>query len=728
MNNVSALLAYILGTTAGSTVTAPASIGVGTGRAATVTIAAYNSSTASAHNADYQCIGSGDETVINAAIAALPSFGGHVVLLEGAFVCTGAVVVNKSYVILEGQGNSATSIINPSSGLDRVAAVVVGSTQAVSQSGVKNLQVNSSGASDGEIVSGSGHGIAFACDIGILENVIVKAPAGDCFHIGQDQVAFATATTVASGSSGALPQSTLHVASTSGFASAGSVIVQTADGPAYCTYTATSGGNEFTGCSWSYPSGASLATSDGVTQVSGLFDLTAFNCYAQIPGGNGWYVDWTYGSCEFLVCRSQGSPSKPASTGSQNGWLLYGTALKLVVCHGYFWDGYGLAINAPDNFTGGGITVYGGEWENNASGGVYISQPSSPCFLDKALLYGNGITTGESDIDIAFGSKNGVHVTNCSFFNGGTGGVSQNIYMQASSYVYITDNEFQYEAIGRAVEIDGAGSGNACSYVYVRSNRCEGAFDTTDFVLLHGGVTNCEVSGNTTDASIVEATSTETPNYNIIQDNTLVPGYGATITTTGAQTLVWNNPGHLTAELDWSESQPSDFGLIAWNFDPLRCTTNLSAVNGTIYMMQIILRTAKTITNGCFFISSGATTATADENYMALVDSTGTIQASTASGAIDTATQSGGWLSQPFSAPYAAPAGKYYLAILANAGTPLKFGAVALQGSGGTEVGVSTASNFRYAVNGTLATALPGSFTLSSNTHTNGIFISAGVS
>jgi hypothetical protein len=185
----------------------------------------------------------------------------------------------------------------------------------------------------------------------------------------------------------------------------------------------------------------------------------------------------------------------------------------------------------------------------------------------------------------------------------------------------------------------------------------------------------------------------------------------------------WAAGDHVHAAGDW---QPGDFSLIAWNFDPLRCAVNTSAVNGTIYMLRFLLRSAQTITNGCFFISTAATSATATQNYMALVDSGGTIRASTASGALDTPTQSGGWLSVAFSSPYAAAAGAYYLAILTNAGTPLKFGALSSQGVG-QEIGVA-ASAYRQAANGTSATALPGSFTMASNTRTGAILVSVGVS
>lgn len=55
------------------------------GRAATLTVAASDASAASKRQADYVCTGINDETVINAALAALPVNGGLLRLTEGTF-------------------------------------------------------------------------------------------------------------------------------------------------------------------------------------------------------------------------------------------------------------------------------------------------------------------------------------------------------------------------------------------------------------------------------------------------------------------------------------------------------------------------------------------------------------------------------------------------------------------------------------------------------------------
>jgi hypothetical protein len=74
-----------------------------TGRAATITVAASDSSDTSKTQADYVADGQDDQVEIQAAIDALPSGGGKVVLLEGAFNISAPINITRS-LILEGQG------------------------------------------------------------------------------------------------------------------------------------------------------------------------------------------------------------------------------------------------------------------------------------------------------------------------------------------------------------------------------------------------------------------------------------------------------------------------------------------------------------------------------------------------------------------------------------------------------------------------------------------------
>lgn len=75
-------------------------------RPATFTVAAYDASKASKEAADYICDGTADQVQIQAAIDALPSSGGSIALSEGAFTLTATVTINRSNVIVKGQGHA----------------------------------------------------------------------------------------------------------------------------------------------------------------------------------------------------------------------------------------------------------------------------------------------------------------------------------------------------------------------------------------------------------------------------------------------------------------------------------------------------------------------------------------------------------------------------------------------------------------------------------------------
>lgn len=164
--------------------------------------------------------------------------------------------------------------------------------------------------------------------------------------------------------------------------------------------------------------------------------------------------------------------------------------------------------------------------------------------------------------------------------------------------------------------------------------------------------------------------------------------------------------------------QSTDLGLIAWSFDPVTTSGSTSAVSGTVFLSQITLRYAQTISNLAVAIATGASGVTANQNFLGLYTSAGTRVAVTAAGAIDTAIASSGYLSQAVVTPYAAAAGTYWVAYLNNATTA----ALLQRGTGATlsiaNVGM-TGAGMRYAVNGTAQTSLPATITPASNSATN---------
>src|SRR5262249_25328908 len=72
-------------------------------RSVTEVVAASNS--ANTAGADFVCTGTGDETCIMNAIAALPAGGGTVLLRAGTYNIANSIVIARSYVNLEGEGH-----------------------------------------------------------------------------------------------------------------------------------------------------------------------------------------------------------------------------------------------------------------------------------------------------------------------------------------------------------------------------------------------------------------------------------------------------------------------------------------------------------------------------------------------------------------------------------------------------------------------------------------------
>lgn len=172
---------------------------------------------------------------------------------------------------------------------------------------------------------------------------------------------------------------------------------------------------------------------------------------------------------------------------------------------------------------------------------------------------------------------------------------------------------------------------------------------------------------------------------------------------------------------------PSDAGLLAWTYDiGIAPTNNSTTTGGTVYLGQVVLRYAATISKATIDIATAASGVTANQNFLGLYDSSGVRQAVTTAGAIDTGLTSTGPLTGTFSSPYVAPAGLYWVAFLCNAtGQP--------QIARSTSFGPATnfnlsAAQMRYAINGTSQTTLPSSITPSSNQQTNSIIFWAAIS
>lgn len=155
------------------------------GRTATLIVAASNSSAKSKQGADYVCDGTTDNVEINAAITALGSVGGKVLLSEGTFNVASTISVAASNVTLEGQGHS-TILKLISSGNTSVITVGNGNMSYIESIFIKNLKIDGNKANNT-----SGHGIFFDRKVyySFIQNVHIIDTTKDGINI------YATGTT-----------------------------------------------------------------------------------------------------------------------------------------------------------------------------------------------------------------------------------------------------------------------------------------------------------------------------------------------------------------------------------------------------------------------------------------------------------------------------------------------------------------------------------------------------
>jgi len=101
-------------------------------------------------NCDYLCDGVDDQVEINAAIAALPSTGGKIVLLEGTYTINnniGCITLNKANVTISGMGNSTRLV---GSGMSATTQVI---TVTADHCAITKIYMTS--ATDGIVLAGN---------------------------------------------------------------------------------------------------------------------------------------------------------------------------------------------------------------------------------------------------------------------------------------------------------------------------------------------------------------------------------------------------------------------------------------------------------------------------------------------------------------------------------------------------------------------------------------------
>jgi hypothetical protein len=167
----------------------------------------------------------------------------------------------------------------------------------------------------------------------------------------------------------------------------------------------------------------------------------------------------------------------------------------------------------------------------------------------------------------------------------------------------------------------------------------------------------------------------------------------------------------------------TDMGWAAWAYDPayLSNTTSRTITAGTLNLIAVWIRTSPTVSNVVLSLETNGATLTANECFVGLYSSSGTelgysVDQSTnwSTGITAPATQTIPLTAKSAGSLSLTP-GMYWIALLANGTTMPAFSsgqnlsAVVVNGPG-------SASVARYAANGSSVTALPASFTPTSNT------------
>lgn len=250
------------------------------------------------------------------------------------------------------------------------------------------------------------------------------------------------------------------------------------------------------------------------------------------------------------------------------------------------------------------------------------------------------------------------------------------------------------------------GNGVTLLNPWVNDNRDVGIYITgsANAVIINGSVEH------TPNVSATSYIKTDTGSHVTINScvNVTANSLAAATTTTADAAGNMTTPGSL-----YGLPGPASHNLIAWNADPMTCTASGTATNGSVYLMKLHIPIAVTIGTIYWAVATAAVTPTAGQNEIGLFNAAGTKLTSVN---IDTASTSIGLKGTTIPAQLLAAGAVAFVALILNAATP----ATLCRGVGGTvasslvNVGL-TASNYRFAINGTGLTVLPGSITPASN-------------
>ncbi|MFJ9029821.1 hypothetical protein ACIRQP_15060 [Streptomyces sp. NPDC102274] len=173
----------------------------------------------------------------------------------------------------------------------------------------------------------------------------------------------------------------------------------------------------------------------------------------------------------------------------------------------------------------------------------------------------------------------------------------------------------------------------------------------------------------------------------------------------------WGSPLNFAlAALAHSEFQANDHGLLAWTYDIAQVSTSAAPTSGTIRLIKLpSLVQSVSITSVALHVNTAASAGVVGQNFVGLYSSSGTRLAQSADCTGDFATSGAKVI--PLTAPYAAAPSRYYVAVLANAGTPPVLGQSSSSASTVGNFNLATGSA-RFANGPAAQTVLPPTITM----------------
>lgn len=296
------------------------------GRAVTLMVAASNASTAMRNAADYRCDGTADDVEINAALAAIATTGGVVLLSEGTFTLAASVQLNAAGQTLAGSGMASTLLrmVNSASTINWLVQI----TQSYGV--VCDLTVDGNKANNSSSFT-SGIGLS-----GLTAPFIQRVSVINCTSIGIE-----CTTTIANG---LIRDSNAQDCDREGYS------IQASSGQPFIISGCTSQGNGLAGFTLS---AGPIDLSDCqalniITALSAAYGfnipfastaiVTMTNCMAQNCASYGFFVSGTTARARYTACRSINNTTY--------GFYTAGIQVQHIGCVAVSTYGYGFWNNS----------------------------------------------------------------------------------------------------------------------------------------------------------------------------------------------------------------------------------------------------------------------------------------------------------------------------------------------------------------------------------------------